>query len=150
MSFRTNYFSQILEMVMKETSSGNCSELSLIFHRGDKLGHFEQFCRTCEHVSTFTFNSLTWFLKTCSKCPCSLFLWKFNDSSRSIGTKRYICTTICKHTGNFGACGFFLEYYEVILANFSSSWCYMLSFSFFFVVFIFCDMGQIVWCMKCH
>ena len=38
----------------------------------------------------------------------------------------------------------FLENYEVILAKFSSSCCYMLSFSFFFVVFIFCDVGQIV------
>ena len=31
----------------------------------------------------------------------------------------------------------FLENYEVILANFSKSCCYMLSISFFFVVFIF-------------
>ena len=38
----------------------------------------------------------------------------------------------------------FLETYEVILAKFSSSCCYMLSCSFFFVVFIFCDVGQIV------
>ena len=38
----------------------------------------------------------------------------------------------------------FLENNEVILANFSSPCCYMLSFSFFFVVFIFCDVGQIV------
>ena len=43
----------------------------------------------------------------------------------------------------------FLENYEIILAKFSSSCCYMLSFSFFFVVFIFCDVGQIVWCIKC-
>ena len=32
----------------------------------------------------------------------------------------------------------FLENYEVILAKLSSSCCYMISFSFFFVVFIFC------------
>ena len=38
----------------------------------------------------------------------------------------------------------FLENYEVILAKFSSSCCYMLSFSIFFVVFIFCDVGQMV------
>ena len=44
----------------------------------------------------------------------------------------------------------FLENYEVILATFSSSCCYMLSFSFFFVVFIICDVGQTVWCIKCH
>ena len=44
----------------------------------------------------------------------------------------------------------FLENYEVILAKFSSSCCYMLSLSFFFVVFIFCDVGQIVLCIKCH
>ena len=37
----------------------------------------------------------------------------------------------------------FLENYEVILAKLSSSCCYVLSFSFFFVVFIFCDVGQI-------
>ena len=35
----------------------------------------------------------------------------------------------------------FFENYEVILAKFSSSCCYMLSFSFFFVVFIFCKVG---------
>ena len=38
----------------------------------------------------------------------------------------------------------FLENYEVILAKFSSSCVYMLSLSFFFVVFIFCKVGQIV------
>ena len=38
----------------------------------------------------------------------------------------------------------FLENYEVILAQYSSSCCCMLSFSFFFVVFIFCKVGQIV------
>ena len=35
-----------------------------------------------------------------------------------------------------------LENYEVILAKFSSSCCYMLSLGIFFVVFIFCDLGQ--------
>ena len=48
---------------------------------------------------------------------------------------------------DFGA---FLENYEVILAKFSSSCCFMLSFSFFFVVFIFCKVGHISWCIKCH
>ena len=38
----------------------------------------------------------------------------------------------------------FLENYEVILALFTSSCYYMLSFSFFVVVFIFCKMEQIV------
>ena len=36
----------------------------------------------------------------------ALFLWKFNDSSRCIGNERYICTTICKHTMNFGLWNF--------------------------------------------
>ena len=65
---------------------------------------------------------------------------KMNYSSHCIGSKIYICTTICKHTGNSGL----LENYEVILAKFSSSCYYMLSFSFFFVVFIFRKVGQIV------
>ena len=42
----------------------------------------------------------------------------------------------------------FLENYEVILAKFSSSCCYMLSFLFFFVVFIFRKVGQIIRCLK--
>ena len=37
----------------------------------------------------------------------------------------------------------FLETNEVILSKFSSSCCYMLPFSFFFVVFIFCKVGHI-------
>ena len=37
-----------------------------------------------------------------------------------------------------------LDNYEVILAKFSNSCCYILSFSFFFVMFIFCIVGQIV------
>ena len=44
----------------------------------------------------------------------------------------------------------FLENYEVILAKFSSSCIYILSLSYFSVVFIFCKVGQIVWCIKCH
>ena len=65
-----------------------------------------------EHVSTLTFMSTLLSihsigLQTCSKCPYTLFLRKFNDSSRCIGTDRYICTTIFKHTMNSGLCGIF-------------------------------------------
>ena len=44
----------------------------------------------------------------------------------------------------------FLENFEVILANFSSSCFYVLSLSKFFVVFIFYYVRLIVWCIKCH
>ena len=44
----------------------------------------------------------------------------------------------------------FLENFEVILANFSSSCFYVLSLSEFFAVFIFYYVRLIVWCIKCH
>ena len=44
----------------------------------------------------------------------------------------------------------FLKNSEVILAKFPSSCVYMLSFSWFVVVFRFCKVGQLVWCIKCH
>ena len=42
-----------------------CSELhvSLSFHKNDKLGQLDKFCRTRVYKCTFTFNSLTWFFK---------------------------------------------------------------------------------------
>ena len=79
-------------------------ELSLIFQRHDKLGHLEHFV---EYVSTFTFNSLTWFLQTCSNCTYMIFLWQCNDSSRCIGAKRYIYIPIFKYTIYSVPCGIF-------------------------------------------
>ena len=79
-------------------------ELSLNFHRNNVYGHLEQVSGTCVYFH-FQFTPLV--LQTCSKCPYTLFLWKFNDSSRCIGNERYICTTICKHTMNSGLCGIF-------------------------------------------
>ena len=74
-------------------------ELSLNFHRNNVYGHLEQVCKT---------NWVKWkwkkthLLEICPKCPYTLFLWKINDSSRSIETERYNCTTICKHTLSSG------------------------------------------------
>ena len=82
-----------------------------IFTEITYLGAWNKFL---EHVSTFTFNVSLFtqlVLQTCSKCPYTLFLWKFNDSSRCIGNERYICTTICKHTMNSGLCEIFRKFW---------------------------------------
>ena len=79
-------------------------ELSLKFHRNNVYGHLEQVSRTCVY---FHFQITQLVLQTCSKCPYTLFLWKFNYSSLCIGNERYICTTICKHTMNSGLCRIF-------------------------------------------
>ena len=79
-------------------------ELSLKFNRNNVYGHLEQVSRTCVY---FHFQITQLVLQTCSKCPYTLFLWKFNDSSLCIGNERCICTTICKHTMNSGLCRIF-------------------------------------------
>ena len=106
------------------------------FHRNDKCGHLEQFCRKCVY-----FHFQLTYLVCANLCPYTL-IWKFNNSSRCIGTfdtftPRASIQWILDSLE-------FLENYEIILALFSSSCVYMLSFSFFAVVFIFCKVGQMM------
>ena len=79
-------------------------KLLLNFHRNYVYGHLEQVSRTRVYFH-FQFTQLVW--QTCSKCPYTLFMWKFNDSSRCLGYEWYICTTIFKHTMNSGLCRIF-------------------------------------------
>ena len=67
----------------------------------------EQVSRTCVY---FHFQMTQLVLQTCSKCPYTLFLCKFNDSSLCIGNDRYICTTIYEHTMNSGLCRIFEKF----------------------------------------
>ena len=100
-------------------------ELSLNFHRNNVYGHLEQVSRTCVY---FHFQITQLVLQTCAKCPYTLFLWKFNDSSLCIGNGRYICTTICKHTMNSGLCRIFWKIPRLFWLNFQglASICYLL------------------------
>ena len=74
------------------------------FHRNNVYGHLEQVSRTSVY---FHFQITQLVLQTCSKCPYTLFMLKFNDSSLCISNKRYICTTICKHKISSGLCRIF-------------------------------------------
>ena len=121
--------------------------LSLKFYRNNVYGHLEQVSRTCVY---FHFQITQLVLQTCSKCPYTLFLWKFNDSSLCIGNERYICTTIWKHTINSGLCIIFGKIPRYFWLNFQvlASICYLLVNS------LLCSdsvkAGQLVWCIKCH
>ena len=120
-------------------------ELSLNFHRNNVYGHLE----LLEHVSTFTFNSLNWF---CKLAPCD-FIRYFCENSMIAHAALVIKDTFAQR---FASIQWildsveFLENSEVILARYSRSCVFMLPLSLFVVVFRFCKVGQLVWCIKCH
>ena len=81
-----------------------------------------------EHVSTFTFNSLNWF---CKLAPSANILY-FCENSMIAHAVLVLTDTFAPV---FASMPWildsveFLENFGVILAKFSSSWAYMLSFS---------------------
>ena len=93
-----------------------------------------------EHVSTFTFNSLTCFCKLDQSAQIRYFC----ENSMIAHAALVPNDTFTPWFASIQSILDFLENYEVILAKFLCSCSLKLSFSFFFVVLIFCKVEQIV------